>query len=68
MNGSTLHPTHRDLTFPVILIVIGALFLLSEFVPGLGIERTWPFILIALGVLLFIRAFDPPQAPRGPQI
>jgi Domain of unknown function (DUF5668) len=68
MNHSTSEPTRRDLTFPVILIVVGVLFLLSEFVPGLGIDRTWPFILIALGVLLCLRAFEPPRPPRGPQI
>jgi Domain of unknown function (DUF5668) len=68
MNDSTSEPTRRDLTFPVILIVIGVLFLLNEFVPGLGIYRTWPLILIALGVLLCLRAFDPPRGPRGPQI
>jgi hypothetical protein len=67
-NGSTTEKVHRDVTFPVILIVLGVLFLLNEFVPGLGIERTWPLILIALGVLLFLRAWSPPQAPRGPQI
>jgi hypothetical protein len=67
-NGSTTERTHRDVTFPVILIVLGVLFLLNEFVPGLGIDRTWPLILIALGVLLFLRAWIPPRPPRGPQI
>jgi hypothetical protein len=67
-NGSTSEHTQRDVTFPVILIVLGVLFLLNEFVPRLGIDRTWPFILIALGVLLFLRSWSPPRAPRGPQV
>jgi hypothetical protein len=67
-NGSTSEHGRRDVTFPVILIVLGVLFLLNEFVPQLGIDRTWPVILVALGVLLFLRALAPPRAPRGPQI
>jgi hypothetical protein len=67
-NGSSSGHAGRDLTFPVILIVLGVLFLLNEFVPRLALDRTWPFILIALGVLLLLRSWNPPQAPRGPQI
>ena len=67
-NSSTTDKVPGDVTFPVILIVLGVLFLLNEFVPGLGIERTWPLILIALGVLLLWRAWSPPRPPRGPQI
>jgi uncharacterized membrane protein len=67
-NGSASERAGRDVTFPVILIVLGVLFLLNEFVPNLSIDRTWPLILIALGVLLFLRSWSPPRAPRGPQI
>jgi hypothetical protein len=68
MNGKTFTSMHRDFTFPVILIVIGVLFLFNEFVPRLEIGRTWPVILVAWGVLLLFRSFGPPRAPRGPQI
>jgi hypothetical protein len=55
-------------TLPVILIVLGGLFLMNEYVPGLSIARTWPVILVALGVLLLLRAFGPVRPPRGPRI
>jgi TM2 domain-containing membrane protein YozV len=40
---------------PIILIVVGALFLLNNFdwFPFYRIERFWPLILIAVGVLMF---------------
>jgi lipopolysaccharide export LptBFGC system permease protein LptF len=44
---------------PLILIVLGAFFLLSNlgFVPHLGplFARWWPLILIAAGALLLVR-------------
>lgn len=68
LNNSTSEAPRRDPTFPIILIVLGVLFLLNEFVPELEISRTWPVILVALGVLLFLRALGPPRPPRGPRI
>lgn len=53
---------------PLILILIGVLFLLSEFTPGLGISRTWPVILIVVGVLLLFRSATPPRPPQGPRL
>jgi hypothetical protein len=40
---------------PIILIVVGALFLLNNFnlFPFYRIERLWPLILIAVGILMF---------------
>jgi hypothetical protein len=40
---------------PIILIVLGALFLLNNFdlLPFYRIERFWPLILIAVGLLMF---------------
>ena len=40
---------------PIILIVVGALFLLDNFdlLPFYRIERFWPLILIAVGLLMF---------------
>jgi hypothetical protein len=34
------------------LILLGAYFLLRQYIPGLDVDRLWPIILIALGVLL----------------
>jgi|GEM_PF-1925356 hypothetical protein len=58
----------RDATGPVMLILVGALFLLNQYVPSLSIARTWPIILIVLGVFWALRSFTPPRPPRGPQI
>jgi hypothetical protein len=40
---------------PIILIVLGALFLLNNFnwFPFYQIERFWPLVLIAVGILMF---------------
>lgn len=53
---------------PVVLILLGVLFLLSEFVPGLSIARTWPVLVIIFGVYLLVRSLSPPRAPRGPNL
>lgn len=53
---------------PVILILLGVLFLLSEFVPSLSIARTWPVLVIIFGVYLLLRSVSPPRAPRGPSV
>lgn len=53
---------------PVVLILIGVLFLLDEFTPELGIGRTWPVILIAIGILLLFRSASPPRPPQGPRV
>lgn len=46
------------------LIVIGALFLLREYIPDLDPGRYWPLLLIGLGVILFALAFvRHPSAP-----
>jgi hypothetical protein len=33
----------------IVLIVIGTLFLLDNFLPGFGFEDFWPIVLIAVG-------------------
>ncbi|HEX5484331.1 MAG TPA: DUF5668 domain-containing protein [Terriglobia bacterium] len=58
---------YRDLTVPVMLILLGVLFLLNQYVPGLSIGRTWPVLLVVLGLLLAVRSFAPPRPPRGPR-
>lgn len=45
----------RGLTGPVILIVIGAIFLCGEFTPY-GFATLWPVLLVAIGVLLLAQS------------
>jgi uncharacterized membrane protein len=39
----------------VILIVLGGIFLVSQFVPGVDIGKLWPLILVAIGVGIILR-------------
>jgi phage shock protein PspC (stress-responsive transcriptional regulator) len=39
----------------LVLIVIGGLFLLQQFVPGVDIGRFWPLILIVIGLAIIFR-------------
>lgn len=41
----------RSLMAPVILITLGVVFLVGEFVPRVGFGDLWPLLLIAIGVL-----------------
>lgn len=62
------HPRRTGLTGPVILIVLGLMFLLDQLVPGWGIGKTWPVLLVTIGVLKLVDSFRPPRAPQGPRI
>jgi hypothetical protein len=67
--SSSSPTTHRpSLMGPVILITLGAMFLLDQFIPGWGIGRTWPVLLVIIGVLKLVDSARPPRAPRGPQV
>jgi phage shock protein C len=44
------------LTGGIILIVIGGVFLASQFVPGLDIGKLWPLILVAIGVSMILKS------------
>jgi len=57
-----------SLTGPVILITLGVIFLMEEFVPQWGIRRTWPVLLIVIGVLKLIDSAMPPRPPQGPRV
>lgn len=60
--------SYRGFAAPVILILLGVLFLVGEFVPRLGLHRTWPVILIVAGLLMLARSVGPPRPPRGPRV
>jgi hypothetical protein len=63
-------PSSRRLSFtwPVILIALGVIFLLEEFVPHLGFRKTWPVLLVVVGILKLIDSARPPRPPEGPRL
>lgn len=40
----------RNLMGPLMLILVGSIFLISEFVPEIGFHKLWPLLLIGGGV------------------
>ncbi len=56
------------LTGPVILITLGVMFLVEEFVPHWAFNRTWPVLLVVIGVLKLIDSGRPPRPPEGPRV
>ena len=68
---STRPPVTRrrsGLTWPVVLITLGVILLLDQFVPGWGIGRTWPVLLVAIGVVKLLESGRPPRPPEGPRV
>jgi hypothetical protein len=70
MDNTPSSPTTGRLSLmgPVILITLGIMFLVDQFIPGWNIGRTWPAMLVVIGVLKLVDSTRPPRAPRGPQI
>jgi len=65
----SIPPTYRiSLTWPVILITLGVIFLLEEFVPHFGLRKTWPVLLVVIGILKLIDSARPPRPPEGPRL
>lgn len=61
--------THRaSLTGPVVLITVGVMFLLDEFVASWSIGKTWPALLVVIGVLKLLDSARPPRPPEGPKV
>ncbi len=56
------------LTYPVLLITVGAMFLMDHLVHGWGIGKTWPVLLIVLGVMKLMDLARPPRPPEGPRV
>jgi len=44
------------LTGPIILVTIGVMFLVGQFVPAWGFGKTWPVLLIVVGVAKLIES------------
>jgi len=70
MGSPHITPWHYrgSLTWPIILIALGVMFLLHELVPGWGLSRTWPVLLIVIGVLRLVEFARPPRPPQGPRV
>jgi len=50
-------PAHRlGLTGPILLIALGIMFLVGQFVPEWGVGKTWPVILIIVGIARLIES------------
>lgn len=65
----SIPPTYRvSLTGPIILITLGVIFLLEEFVPHLGFRKTWPVLLVVFGILKLLDSARPPRPPQGPRL
>ncbi|HUZ47448.1 MAG TPA: DUF5668 domain-containing protein [Terriglobia bacterium] len=45
-----------SLAGPVLLITLGTIFLVQQFVPGWGIKKTWPLLLVAIGITKLFEA------------
>lgn len=59
---------HHGLMWPVLLIAIGVMFLLQEFIPYWGFDRTWPVLLVLIGLVKLVESLQPPRPPEGPRI
>lgn len=44
------------LTGPILLIALGVMFLVGQFVPEWGVGKTWPVILIVVGLARLIES------------
>ncbi len=62
-------PTSRrgGLLWPIILITVGVMFLLDEFLPRWGFDKTWPLLLVVVGIIKLLDATRPPRPPEGPR-
>jgi hypothetical protein len=68
MPSTTPSGRRYSLTWPVVLITLGVLFLLDQLIPGWGFSRTWPALLIAIGVTRLVDSSRPPRPPEGPRL
>ena len=55
----------RGLTWPVILITLGALFLIPQFVHRVDFGDLWPILLIVIGVMKLVEFSASTEGHRG---
>ncbi len=55
----------RSLMGPVMVITVGFLFLIDQFVPGIRFGQLWPVFLIVVGVMLLLRQSASAEGHRG---
>jgi hypothetical protein len=66
--GGFHHRGPKGLVVPIILIALGVMFLLGQFVPGWGFGKTWPVLLVVIGVVKLFEATQAPRPPEGPRV
>jgi hypothetical protein len=49
--------------FGLILVLIGAFFLVQMYVPAIDAGRFWPIVLVVLGLVLLVAAVRPRSGP-----
>jgi hypothetical protein len=54
-----------SLTWPVLLITLGVLFLLPQFIHDLHFGHLWPVLLIVIGVLKLLESTASAEGHRG---
>ena len=52
------------LIFGLILILVGAYFLIREYLPEVDLDATWPVVVVVAGVLLVLLALVPDRSRR----
>jgi len=45
---------NRSITAPVMMIVVGGILLVGQFVPNLGFDKLWPLLMIGGGVSMLL--------------
>ena len=58
-------PGRGGVVVGVVLILLGAWFLLREYVPEIDFDRVWPFLLLAIGVGMLVFSFGGRGGDRG---
>jgi phage shock protein PspC (stress-responsive transcriptional regulator) len=57
--------TGGGLVFGVILVLVGAFFLVREYVPEIDLDLVWPVVVIVIGGLLVLTAMRPGRRTDG---
>jgi phage shock protein C len=61
--GGSMRNDRGGIVFGLILVVLGAWFLLKEYFPQLDLDRLWPLLLIGLGLVVLAGAIR--RKPAG---